>query len=165
MRPPERHQAPVPASPSASAPIASPKDAERLAERLIGLMAALEDVVGRETDLLRAARLKDATDLAQAKSDAARDYVHGLEALKTNAIALARWAPGSVDRLRKAQARLSDALAINMTVLATARSVSEGIVRSLASELAAPKTLTTYGAGRPATPRPAATSLLISRSL
>ena len=41
-------------------------------------MAVLEDVVGRETDLLRAARLKDATELAQAKTDAARDYVHGL---------------------------------------------------------------------------------------
>ena len=74
-----------------------------------------------------------ATDLAQAKSEAARDYVHGLEALKSNAIALARWAPGSVDRLRKAQARLSDALTVNMTVLATARSVSESIVRTLAT--------------------------------
>ena len=34
-----------------------------------------------------------------------------------------------------------------MAVLATARSVSEGIVRSLATEVAAPRTLTTYGAG------------------
>jgi hypothetical protein len=166
MRPPERHSAAatIPAA-APSPPIASPRDAERLAEKLIGLMAVLEDVVGRETDLLRAARLKDATALAQAKTDAARDYVHGLEALKTNAIALARWAPGSVDQLRKAQSRLSDALAVNMTVLATARSVSEGIVRSLASELAAPRTLNTYGAGRAGSSRPAATSLLISRSL
>ncbi len=166
MRPPERHTAAMAMpAPSPSPPIASPQDAERLAERLIRLMTVLEDVVGRETELLRAARLKDATDLAQSKTDAARDYVHGLEALKTNAIALARWAPGSVDRLRKAQSRLSDALAVNMTVLATARSVSEGIVRSLASEIAAPRTLTTYGAGRVGPTKPAATSLLISRSL
>lgn len=166
MRPPERHPATV-AMPAAapSPPVGSPQDAERLADRLIGLMTVLEDVVGRETALLRSARLKDATELAQSKTDAARDYVHGLEALKTNAIALARWAPGSVDRLRKAQSRLSDALAVNMTVLATARSVSEGIVRSLASELAAPRTLNTYGAGRSGTSKPAATSLLISRSL
>ena len=52
-----------------------------------------------------------------------------------------------------------------MTVLATARSVSEGIVRSLATEIAAPRTLTTYGAGRTPAQRPAATSLMISRSL
>lgn len=164
MRPPERQSATV-ATAAPPASVGSPADAERLAERLIGLMAALEDIVGRETDLLRAARLKDATDLAQKKSDAARDYVHGLEALKTNAIAMARWAPGAVDRLRKAQARLSDALAINMTVLATARSVSEGIVRTLATEIAAPRTLTTYSAGRGPAGKPATTSLMISRSL
>jgi len=164
MRPPDRHAAASAAVPPAAS-VTSPQDAEQLAERLIALMAALEDIVGRETDLLRAARLREATDLAQRKSEAARDYVHGLEALKTNAIALARWAPGSVDRLRKAQARLSDALAVNMTVLATARSVSEGIVRSLATEIAAPRTLTTYGAGRAPAQRPAATSLMISRSL
>ncbi len=164
MRPPEHRAGPA-ANPAALAAIGSPQDAERLAEGLIGLMARLEEIVGRETDLLRASKLKEATDLAPAKTEAARDYVHGLEALKTNAIALARWAPGSVDRLRKAQSRLSDALTVNMTVLATARSVSEGIVRSLATEMAAPRTLTTYGVGRPATAKPAATSLLISRSL
>ncbi|MHB2168822.1 hypothetical protein [Alsobacter sp. R-9] len=164
MRPQEPRQPdPRPAGPPA---VGTPREAEALAERLIVLMAALEDVVGRETALLRQSRLKEATDLAQAKSEAARDYVHGLEALKINAIAMARWAPAAVERLRKAQARLSDALTVNMTVLATARSVSEGIVRSLASELAAPRTLTTYGAGRPASStKPAATSLLISRSL
>jgi hypothetical protein len=155
-----------PAEPTQRPPVASPREAEALVAGLIQLMTALGAVVRQETELLRTSRLRDAAALGDAKTAAARAYVQGLESLKANAIALARWAPASVERLRQAQAGLSEALSINMAVLATARSVSEGIVRSLAVEVEAPRTLTTYGAGRQGlSSRPAATPLMVSKSL
>jgi hypothetical protein len=155
-----------PAEPAPRAPVASPREAEALVEGLIGLMNALMRVVRDETELLRASRLREAATLSDAKSDAAKAYVQGLDGLKANAIALARWAPASVDRLKQAQAGLTEALSINMAVLATARSVSEGIVRSLAAEVDAPRTLNTYGVGRqkPAA-RTSAGPLMVSKSL
>ena len=127
--------------------VSGPADAESLAAAIVEQITALERIIAEETDLLKTSRLRDAAALSGAKSDAARQYVHGLDALKANAIALARWSPQGVARLKAAQARLAEALGVNMAVLATARSVSEGIVRSLATEVAAPRTLTTYGAG------------------
>ena len=105
--------------------------------------------------------------LMSPKSEAGKGYVQALDMLKANAVALGRWAPAMVQDLKRAQARLTDVLNVNMAVLATARSVSEGIVRSLATEVAAPRTLTTYGAGGRAMtpPRSSATPLTISRSL
>lgn len=154
------------ADPHARPMVASPKDAESLANGLIQGMARLREILASETELLRAARLREAATLGDAKSAAAKAYVQGLETLRANAIALARWAPASVDRLRRAQAELTDALTVNMAVLATARSVSEGIVRSLAAEVEAPRTLNTYGVRRPnAGPRPSAAPLLVSKSL
>jgi hypothetical protein len=147
-------------------PVATPREAEALVEGLIGLIGTLSRVVADETDLLRASRLREAAALCDSKTDAAKAYVQGLEALKSNAIALARWAPASVVRLKQAQASLTDALSVNMAVLATARSVSEGIVRSLAAEVDAPRTLNTYGQGRQRQQaRPSAGPLVISKSL
>jgi hypothetical protein len=147
--------------------VSGPADAESLVAAIVEQITTLERIIQEETGLLKASRLRDAAALSGTKSDAARHYVHALESLKANAIALARWSPQGVARLKAAQARLADALSVNMAVLATARSVSEGIVRSLASEVAAPKTLNTYGAGgKSATgTRQTATPLMVSRSL
>jgi hypothetical protein len=147
--------------------VASQRDADQLVDGIVGVMGQLDEVVGRETDLLRSYKLRDAAAMAAAKTEAAKNYVHALERLKANAIALARWSPAAVQRLKTAQGRLAETLNINMAVLATARSVSEGIIRNLATEVAAPRTLTTYGsAGRATTSgRPSATPLMVSRNL
>ncbi|GGH26510.1 hypothetical protein GCM10007036_34360 [Alsobacter metallidurans] len=147
--------------------IASAADAERFAGQMIDVMQTLERIIGEETALLKHSRLREATTLTQAKTDASRHYVHALEALRANAVALARWAPAAVPKLKAVQRSLSDAVQINMAVIATTRSVSESIVRTLAQQVAAPRTLTTYGAaGAAAKPnRPVATPLLVSRSL
>ncbi len=149
------------------ATLSGPADAEDFARQVIERIETLERVIREETELLKGSRLREASALEPAKSDAARSYVHMLEALKANAIALARWSPPAVARIKAAQARLSDVLSVNMAVLATARSVSETIVRSLASEVAAPRTLTTYGArgGTAQAGTAGATPLMVSRSL
>ena len=147
--------------------VVSRDDAEQLALLVGEAMARLEAVVAEETRLLKDYNLVDALELMSPKSEAGRGYVQALDMLKANAVALGRWAPAMVQDLKRAQARLTDVLNVNMAVLATARSVSEGIVRSLATEVAAPRTLTTYGAGGRAMtpPRSSATPLTISRSL
>src|SRR3954454_4582268 len=110
--------------------IANARDAEHLVSGILDVMTRLSEVVGKETDLLKTYRLRDAAALADAKAEAGRHYVHALEQLKGNAIALARWAPAAVARLKAAQGVLADLLEVNMAVLATARSVSEGIIRN-----------------------------------
>jgi hypothetical protein len=147
--------------------VSGPADAEAFAGSVIATVAVLERVLGEETALLKASRIGDASVLAQAKTDAARNYVHALEAVKANGVALARWAPAAVAKLKLAQARLTAAVELNLMVLATARSVSEGIIRSLAREVEAPRTLTTYGAGGRGTAPARATAqpLIVSRSL
>ena len=134
--------------------VTSRGEAEQLARAVGEAMARLEAVVAEETRLLKEYKLVDALELMSPKSEAGKAYVQALDLLKANAVALGRWAPAMVQDLKRAQARLTDVLNVNMAVLATARSVSEGIVRSLATEVAAPRTLTTYGAGgRAATPQ------------
>lgn len=158
----------MPAAERMSQPVvANQRDADQLVDGIIAVMSQLDEVVSRETDLLRAYKLREAAALGAAKTDASKNYVHALDRLKSNAIALARWAPASVARLKTAQARLGETLNLNMAVLATARSVSEGIIRNLATEVAAPHTLSTYGAGgrAAAPPRPGATPLMVSKSL
>jgi hypothetical protein len=148
--------------------VASQRDADHLVDGIITVMSQLDEIVGHETDLLRAYKLRDAAELGAAKTDAAKNYVHALDRLKANAIALARWAPASVTRLKTAQARLGETLNLNMAVLATARSVSEGIIRNLATEVAAPHALSTYGAGGRAAPQTRSSStapLMVSRNL
>jgi hypothetical protein len=148
--------------------IASQREADQFVDAIIGVMERLDRVVSQESELLKAYRLRDAASHGDSKSEAARHYVQALDRLKANAIALARWAPAAVQRLKAAQRRLAGTLDVNMAVLATARSVSEGIIRNLATEVAAPRTLTTYGAGgRAAAPARtgAATPLMVSKTL
>jgi len=146
----------------------SAEDARTLAGELALAMSGLEAVLSEETDLLKASDLKRAAALMERKSEAGRRYVAALEAVKLNAIALARWVPAEVAALKRAQHDLSAAIDLNMTVLATAKAVSENIVRSLAREIAAPKRLSTYGmAGTMASQAidPRGTPLVVSRRL
>ena len=108
----ERPQQPV---------IATARDAEHLVSSILEAMTHLCEVVSKETHLLKSYRLREAATLADAKAEAGRQYVQALEQLKGNAIALARWAPMAVARLKASQSVLSDLLSVNMAVLATAR--------------------------------------------
>ncbi len=69
--------------------------------------------------------------------------------------------------MRERHAAFQALLQTNMTVLATAHAVSEGIIRGVSGELARRQTPSTYGAGgRANAPGPkAAQPLAVSRSL
>jgi hypothetical protein len=55
--------------------------------------------------------------------------------VKGNAVALARLAPDALDRLRKAHQAFGQVVQANQVVLATARAVSETLVKGIAEEM------------------------------
>lgn len=145
--------------------------ATALVAGVIASLEALESVMARESDHVRVGRLREGLADTERKSALAAAYFQGLEAIKANAIALARFAPEGIATLKAAHARFTQALETNQAVLATARTVSEGLVKTLADEIGRSRTPTVYG--RPSqAPSPYARSgtarsqpLVLSRSL
>lgn len=125
-----------PAVPPASvARVASREDAERLVAGVLAAMADLETVLERETAHVRVGRLRDGLAEEDRKAELGAAYIKGLEAVKANAVALARFTPEALDRLKGAHGRFSRVIEANQMVLATARAVSESLVKGLADEL------------------------------
>ncbi len=114
----------------------------RLAETLEELMATLDE----EAALIRAAKLRDAAALAPRKAMIAEDYRRALDVLRDNAELFGRDAPQEVEELRQRHRLLERTLQSNLAVLATARTVSETLVKSVAETIGSkgPKP-TTYG--------------------
>ena len=149
------------------APIATAEEAERLVARVIEVMDTLVDVVRQETDLVRAGRLSAATKLEPAKSDLTRQYVVDTLRLRANQKYLAEVAPDMLSQAQQRHETFRALLQINLTVLATAHAVSEGIVRGVSGALARKAAPQTYGSsGRHVTPgRSAGQPLALSRML
>jgi hypothetical protein len=144
-----------------------PADAGTLIAHLTGVMDSIIGVVEQETELVRAGRLTEAAQLEPAKTALARQYVADTGCVKANQTSIAAMAPDLLDKLRRRHNEFQALLQINLTVLATAHAVSEGIIRGVADELARKAAPQTYGAsGRPTAPGPsAAQPLAVSRTL
>ncbi|TXM72082.1 hypothetical protein FV218_13925 [Methylobacterium sp. WL69] len=142
-----------------------------LVARVMESLQALEGVLARESDHIRVGRLREGLAEAEHKTGLSAAYLQGLETIKANAIALARFAPEGLEALKAAHRRFTAVVEANQMVLATARAVSEGLVKSLAEEVGRARASTIYG--RPAhAPSPyarpgmgAGQSLVLSRSL
>ena len=131
------------------------------------LMTELTEIVEAETGLVRAGRVTSAAKVAERKSELARAFMDHAARVRTSTGYLARTAPPLLDALRRQHEEFRAKLQVNLTVLATARAVSEGILRGVSNELARRSTVETYGAsGRHHTQaRRAATPIAVSRSL
>jgi hypothetical protein len=142
-------------------------DAELLCADIGGILDRLVPLVSEETRLVRAAKIVAATALHDAKADLARQYAVALEALRANAATVGRFVPVLVDQLRRRHEVFQDELQVNMAVLATARSVSETLVRGVAEEVAQRNAPRTYGATAmvSGTARHAARPIAVSRVL
>ena len=79
--------------------ISSAVEAEKLIETVMETLGALSHVVGEETGLVKAGRLKDAMEREARKAELAGTYMKGVEQIKLNAVALARFAKASRDHL------------------------------------------------------------------
>ena len=154
-------------APAAEAPIASAGEAEFAVANLNKIMDRLEATVAEETARVRAGRLRAARELDAAKSELARLYAAQSERVKAARGLIARSLPQAVETLRTRHTAFQALLQTNLTVLATAHAVSEGIIRGVSGELARKQTPSTYGAsGRANVPSPRASQpLALSRKL
>jgi hypothetical protein len=155
------------AKPAAPAPIQNAAEAESLVRHLLAAMDALVATVEQETALVRAGKLREAVTLEATKSELARAYVSDTAQVKANLPVLSKQVPNLLAALHKQHDTFSALLQINLTVLATAHAVSEGLIRGAHTEVARKNAPQTYGnSGRPsAPPRSTATPVSVSRSL
>jgi hypothetical protein len=146
---------------------ATPADARKLAEGLMEVMSALLGVIERETELVRAGKVREAMALEPNKTELSRRYVGTIAHLKSSQSYLARATPELLTTLHRHHDVFRAMLQVNLTVLATAHAVSEGIVRGVNAELQRRNVPNTYTAtGQRAAPGPRNISpLAVSRSL
>jgi hypothetical protein len=137
----------------AAAPSAGTSEAAQAFANLDRVMARLADTIAEETARARAGRLAAAAELSESKSELARLYAAESERVKAAGGLIGLAAPDALDGLRRRHAAFQALLQTNLTVLATAHAVSEGIIRGVSGELARKQAPSTYGAsGRAQTP-------------
>jgi hypothetical protein len=152
----------------APSPLATtPADARKLAENLMDVMSALLGVIERETELVRAGKLREAMAFGPKKNELSHRYVGAITHLKASQKYLHQTAPDLLNTLHRHHDVFRAMLQINLTVLATAHAVSESIVRGVNTEMQRRNIPNTYtAAGKRATPGPRHnTPLAVSRSL
>jgi hypothetical protein len=154
-------------SAQAQAPIATAGEAEHAIADLNAVMDRLEAALTEETARLRAGRLSAARELDPAKTELAGLYAAQSERVKAARSLIAQALPEAAVALRARHQAFRSLLQTNLTVLATAHAVSEGIIRGVSGELARKQTPTTYGASGRASAPSAKTSqpLALSRKL
>jgi hypothetical protein len=154
-------------SPDARPASTDPTQVARTIANLEKIMDQLEQTVTEETARVRAGRLSEALKLDSAKIEGVRLYAVESEGVKAAKDVIAQLMPDALDRLRRRHDAFHSLLRTNLTVLATAHAVSEGIIRGVSGELARKQAPTTYGAsGRAQAPSTKASPpLAISRSL
>jgi hypothetical protein len=152
---------------AAQTPIATIGDAERAIANLSTIMERLAATIEEETAEVRRGFLHRAGEIETAKAELARAYAEETTRLKNGKALVSRALPATLDSLRKRHVALQELLRVNLTVLATAHAVSEGIIRGVSGELARKQTPSTYGAsGRANSPGARASQpLALSRKL
>ena len=158
----QRQQAPSPYPAATSA-----AEARKLAENLMDVMNALLSLIERETELVRAGKLREAMQFEPQKTELSRRYVGVVGQMKASQKYLSQAAPDLLKTLHRHHDVFRSMLQVNLTVLATAHAVSENIVRGVNAEMQRRSIPNTYtAAGRRAAPSPRhITPISVSRSL
>ena len=159
-----------PSSPGAAdarRPVATAAEAQELIGQLNSVMDTLLAIVQEETVLVRAGRLGEVARLTATKTDLAHLYLADIGRVRASKEYLTQHSPRLLQDLRRRHDEFHCLLQVNLTVLATAHAVAEGIVRGVASELSAKAAPQVYGAGgRQSAPRPqGGRPLALSRTL
>lgn len=148
-------------------PISDLNDAKAVIHQLCETMDALIRTLAQETEFVRKGKLREAAMLEATKSELAAQYLSNVARVKASTAYFSQHAPQLLDALRQRHAGFQALLQINLTVLATAHAVSEGIVRGVAGELAKKSSPQIYSAsGRTnSSPRSAIEPVALSRTL
>ena len=125
---------------------AAATDPRKLASDLIDAMEALLKVIEEETELVRAGKLADAIALDARKTELSRHYVMLVTAVKNGRDQFKAASPDLMSTLNRHHDVFRAILQVNLTVLATAHAVSEGIVRGVNVEMQKRNMPSTYAA-------------------
>src|SRR5215207_1174549 len=117
------------------ASVSSPADARKLADALMRNMDELLKLIEQETALVRAGKVREAMQLDKAKTDLSRRYVSAIAGLRANQRYMTQATPDLLAALHRHHDTFRAMLQVNLTVLATAHAVSEGIVRGVNVEM------------------------------
>lgn len=154
---------------SAPPAIGTVQEAHALVQRLAETMDQLLTLVEQETTLVRAGKLTEAAGLEVNKTNLSRRYVRDIDCLRANGAVLNQLIPELVDELKRGHEEFRAILEINLTVLATAQAVTEGLLRGVAAEMAERDRPKSYGpaGGAGSAPQRAAPSrpIAVSRAL
>jgi hypothetical protein len=156
------------ASPNTPAPtVSTPVQATQVANRLIDAMNALLKIVEDETALVRKGKVSEAIELEPQKTELSQLYSRAIGDLRANQPYMSKSTPEILKTLRRHHEQFRAVLQINLTVLATAHAVSEGIVRGVNTEMQKKNAPQTYTAGgyHSAAGQRHATPLSVSRTL
>lgn len=134
---------------------------------LSAAMDAIVRLLERETELVRAGRLADAAKLQPEKTELANLYYAGASHIRSILPTLSSTQPQALADIKRKHEKFRAILQVNLTVLATAHAVSEGIIRGVSDAMARKAAPSTYGAtGRTNAPGAgAAQPLAVSRVL
>jgi flagellar biosynthesis/type III secretory pathway chaperone len=141
--------------------------AAQLCEMAEGALSALVDVMNQETVLLRAGRVRQASELTPEKARLAQDYVGFARSVQRQAERLKAEVPEAIERLRGGHERLATQMAENLRVLATARTVTEDILTDVARIVGQQNKARTYGQAGTIAADPAASArgIAVNRAL
>ena len=147
--------------------VSTQAEARKLAAGMMDAMSALLGVIERETELVRAGKVREAMALETQKAELSRHYMGAVAHMKASQPYLAKTVPELLTTLHRHHDTFRAMLQVNLTVLATAHAVSEGIVRGVNTEIQRKNIPNTYtAAGQRAQPGPRnMTPLSVSRSL
>lgn len=154
-------------TPGASAPASTPAEARKIAEGMMRIMNSLLGIVERETELVRGGNVREAMALEAEKSDMSRQYVEAISQVTRSRDYLKKTTPELLTALHRHHDTFRAMLQVNLTVLATAHAVSEGIIRGVNGEMQRKNLPNGYTAGgqRAMPNQRHATPLSVSRSL
>ncbi len=153
--------------PASAASVSTLADARKLSDGLMEVMTTLLDLIENETALVRAGQVREAMLLEPRKTDLSRSYVSAIEQLKRSHDYFTQSAPDLLATLHRHHDVFRAMLQVNLTVLATAHAVSEGIIRGVNGEMQKKNMPQTYtAAGQRSTPSARhAAPLTISRTM
>jgi len=125
--------------------IETASEAAQFIAGLAALLEALLRILEQETAFVRGGKLAEAAQLEKTKAELAGQYYAATQRLKANAAFLRANVPDKLDDLTHRHETFRSFLQINLTVLATAHAVSEGIIRGVAGEITRKAAPSTYG--------------------
>ena len=95
---------------------------------------------------IKSERMSDAKKVANVKHELSLLFTAEIQRVKAARAIIAQSLPEALDKLRRRHDAFQSLLQTNLTVLATAHAVSEGIIRGVSGELARKAAPSTYGA-------------------